>query len=153
MDYITMAHWIQGRGHITKDKRLYLDTNGFTIKDVILLVNILIIKFDFKCTLLVTPKKSRIYIKGKDLNKIILNIKPYFVISMLYKLDIKQENSYLILNNKKFLYNLNRDSNKFSLLNTEYGNKRFLSSYYNIPDNKNIIIHPDKSNSINNLNP
>jgi hypothetical protein len=28
-----------------------------------------------------------------------------------------------------------------------------LSSYYNIPDNKNIIIHPDKSNSINNLNP
>jgi hypothetical protein len=118
LDYLVLAYWIQGRGHLTKDKRLYLDTYGFTIKEVVLLVNIIIIKFDLNCTLFVTPKKSRIYLNEKDLNKIIPNITPYFVISMLYKLDIKQENSYLILNNKSYLYNLNKNFNQIRRFQT-----------------------------------
>ena len=49
-DYIALAHLIQGDGS-SRNKGVCLITYGFTLKEVILLLNILIIKFDIKPTI------------------------------------------------------------------------------------------------------
>ena len=62
------------------------------MKEVILLINILIIKFDLKPGLQKDRGKYRISINEKDLNKIKSKIKPYFVNHFLYKItymDVK----------------------------------------------------------------
>jgi hypothetical protein len=117
MDYIVLAHWIQGDGS-KKQKGLELNTQGFNLNEVILLANILRIKFDLKPTLhksrpdssiyskvknfkIITSSTSnisncekeknkinyKIYINGKDLNKIRPLILPYFVDHFVYKIS------------------------------------------------------------------
>jgi len=86
IDYIVLAHWIQGDGH-KQSKGLVLNTQGFNIKEVILLINILIIKFDINPTLHKHGRHYRIYIKGYDLSKIKKDISPFFVDHFLYKIN------------------------------------------------------------------
>lgn len=85
IDYITIAHWIMGDGS-KRNKGIILCTDNFTIKEVIILMNILLIKYNINSTIHYDNKKPRIYINKKELNKIILKIKPFFVNSFLYKL-------------------------------------------------------------------
>lgn len=87
MDYIVLAHWIQGDGSKHR-KGLVLNTQSFTLKEVILLINILIIKFDINPSLQKHMNNWKIYINGKDLNKIKPYIKPYFANHFLYKLNM-----------------------------------------------------------------
>ena len=103
MNYIVLAFWIQKNGG-KHGKGLVLNTQSFTLNEVILLINILIIKFDINPYLQNYPGNYRICINDKDLNKIIPKIKPYFVDSMLYKLNIKKGNN-LPLNNKSYFNN------------------------------------------------
>lgn len=86
IDYIVLAHWIQGDGNKHR-KALVLNTQSFTLKEVILLINILIIKFDIKPTLQNDRGYYRIYVNRKDLNKIKHQIYPYFVDFFLYKIN------------------------------------------------------------------
>lgn len=88
MNYLVLAFWIQGDGRKC-GKSLVLNTQSFTLNEIILLINILIIKFDINPYLQNDRGNYRIYISGKDLNKIVPKIKPYFVYSMLYKLNIQ----------------------------------------------------------------
>ena len=57
------------------------------VKEVVLLMNILLIKYDIKSTIHFDNNRPRIYINKKELNKIIPFIKPYFVKHFLYKLN------------------------------------------------------------------
>jgi hypothetical protein len=68
---------------------LILCTDSNSLKDVILLINILIIKYDLICSLREHRKNQfRIYISEKSMNKLRLLVKPYMIESMLYKIHL-----------------------------------------------------------------
>lgn len=70
-----------------KAKGLILCTDGFKLQEIVLLTNILIIKFDIKPTIQKEKNKFRIHINEKSLLKIKPFIKPYFIEHFLYKID------------------------------------------------------------------
>lgn len=89
LDYLAIAHWIMGDG-AKRNKGITLCTDSFTIQEVVLLMNILLIKHNIKTT--IHKEKfnyagGRIYINESELKKIIPLIKPYFVKSFLYKIS------------------------------------------------------------------
>jgi hypothetical protein len=86
IDYIALAHWIQGDG-ARRNKGIVLCTDCFTIKEVVLLMNILIIKFNINSTIHYDNNRARIFINKKELNKIKPYIKPFFVKTFLYKIE------------------------------------------------------------------
>lgn len=105
LDYIALANWIQGDGS-SRNKGVSLITHGFTLKEVILLFNILIIKFDIQPTIYsyetrwdtevykgTKPKlaniEHQIHINERDLNKIKHKLLPYFSEHFLYKINLQ----------------------------------------------------------------
>ena len=68
-------------------KGLILCTDNFNLQEVVLLVNILILKFDINPTIQKEKNKFRIYINEKNLIKIKPFILPYFVDHFLYKIN------------------------------------------------------------------
>lgn len=85
LDYIALAHWIKGDG-AKHNRGLILCTDGFSIKETILLMNILRLKFDISPTLYKCKGLPRIHIFKRDMLKIRPFIQPYFVKSFLYKI-------------------------------------------------------------------
>jgi hypothetical protein len=71
-----------------RNKGITICTDSFTIEEVVLLINILKIKFDINSTIHKEKNKSRIFINKIELFKILPYIKPYFVSSLLYKLSL-----------------------------------------------------------------
>lgn len=53
---VATAHWIMGDGSFT-GKSLILCTDSFSIKEVVLLINVLIIKYDINCIIQYNTKK------------------------------------------------------------------------------------------------
>lgn len=103
LDYIALAHLIMGDGS-RRNKGVSLITHGFTLKEVILLYNILIIKFDIKPTIysydtpwdpainrgdkpVLAKVQHQIQINAKDLNKIKPKLAPHFSDHFLYKIN------------------------------------------------------------------
>ena len=97
INYISLAHWIMGDGSKI-GKGLILCTDSYSLKEIVILMNILKIKFNVDSSIQyhtsITPnnilsnkKVGRIYINKKNLDKIKPFIKSYFVKSMLYKID------------------------------------------------------------------
>ena len=97
INYISLAHWIMGDGS-KKGKGLTLCTDSYTIKEIIILINILKIKFNIDSIIhyhiSVSPynkqnkkRVARIYINKNNLDKLKPFIIPYFVNSMLYKIN------------------------------------------------------------------
>jgi hypothetical protein len=69
---------------------LLLCTDSYSIKEVVLLINVLVIKYDIYCTIHYYNKHyPRIYILKKCLPKIRQIVLPYMHSSMRYKLGIK----------------------------------------------------------------
>ena len=86
---VGLAHWIMGDGTFN-GITLLLCTDSYTIKEVVLLINVLIIKYDIHCTIrYYNQRYPRIYILKKYLPKIRQIVLPYMHLSMLYKLGIK----------------------------------------------------------------
>ena len=68
---------------------LLLCTDSYTIKEIVLLINVLLIKYDIHCS--IRYYKSvypRIYILKKHLPKLRSIVQPFMHSSMLYKLGI-----------------------------------------------------------------
>jgi hypothetical protein len=87
LDYLAIAHWIMGDG-AKKNKGLTLCTDSFSYKEVVLLMNILKIKYDINTTIQKEKNKPRIYINNKELLKILPYIKHYFTPNFLYKIHL-----------------------------------------------------------------
>ena len=85
LDYVALAHWIQGDG-AKRNKGIILCTDCFSVKEVVLLMNILLIKFDIISRIHFDNNRPRIYINKAELNKIKPLIRPYFVHRFLYKI-------------------------------------------------------------------
>lgn len=69
LTYEALAHWIIGSGYIPAGGQgLNICTKSFSIKEVILLLNILIYKFELECTLIaLEPNQYQIHIKHSSM--------------------------------------------------------------------------------------
>lgn len=76
-------HWIQGDG--AYNSGITLQTQCFTIKELVFIVNVLIIKFRLECNIHKQASYFVIYIKSKSIKKNLHNMLPYIHPTMLYK--------------------------------------------------------------------
>jgi hypothetical protein len=84
LSWEALAHWISGVG--TYNSGVRIQTESFNVKQVVFIINILIIKFNLDCSLHKQRGYSIIYIKSKSLKKNLKNLLPYIDNSMKYKL-------------------------------------------------------------------
>jgi len=94
---VALAHLIMGDGSAI-GSGLRLGTDSFTIKECVLLINVLIIKFNLNCSLHLLENKPRIYISAKSKNNLVSIVKPHMTSSMYFKLGKIVSNSNLKLN-------------------------------------------------------
>lgn len=78
-----LVHWIQGDG--TYSSGITIQTQSFTIKEIVLLINVLIIKFQLECSIHTQEKYKVIYIKSKSIKKNFNHLLPYIHPTMIYK--------------------------------------------------------------------
>lgn len=71
-------------------KGIVLQTQSFTVKEVVFIISILIYKFNLKCSIHMQRNQPTIYISSKSMADIQPYILPYFCNSMRYKLHIKK---------------------------------------------------------------
>jgi len=85
---VALAHLIQGDGQAASDG-LRLCTDSYSVKDIVRLMNVLIIRYRLECTLHIKSSKYfRIYIKKSSMSQLITIVKPHMHDSMLYKLGL-----------------------------------------------------------------
>lgn len=82
---VALAHWIYGDGQVASNG-LRLCTDSYSIKDVVRLINVLIIKYRLVCTLHMQAGKPINYISAKSMSLLSYIVKPYMSKDMLYKL-------------------------------------------------------------------
>lgn len=90
---IALAHLIMGDGSAKQQYSLKICTDSYSVKDVVRLMNVLIIRYELDCTLRFhTPTKPRIHIKQRSMLKLRAIVRPYFCESMMYKLGVMEGN-------------------------------------------------------------
>jgi len=87
IDYEFLAYWIMSDGS-KAGNAMYLNTQSFTIKECVFIISILIHKFDFKCNIHLQRNQPTIYISAKSMKQIRHKLLPFFLPSMVYKLNI-----------------------------------------------------------------
>ena len=88
LTYEALAHWICCDGTKTS-KGITLQTQSFSIKEVVFIINILIYKFNLKCSIHMQRNLPTIYIGARSMQKLQPYILPYVCDSMKYKLHIQ----------------------------------------------------------------
>lgn len=78
-----LVHWICGDG--TYSSGITLQTQCFTLEEIVFIINVLYIKFGLECTIHRQNNYSLIYIKSKSIKKNLHNMLPYIHPTMLYK--------------------------------------------------------------------
>lgn len=87
INYEFLAYWLMGDG--TKSgNAITIQTQSFTVKECVFIISILIHKFNLDCSIHMQRKQPTIYISAKSIKKIKSKLLPYFLPSMLYKLNI-----------------------------------------------------------------
>ncbi len=86
LTYEVLAHWIMVSGSVHCNG-LILCCNSYSIKDVVRLINVLIIRHRLDCTLITNRSNQfKIYIGQRSMPLLRSNVGPYMHSSMLYKL-------------------------------------------------------------------
>lgn len=78
-----LVHWICGDGAYSSG--ITLQTQCFTVKELVFIINVLIIKFGLDCNIHKQDNYFVIYIKSKSIKKNLHNMLPYIHPTMLYK--------------------------------------------------------------------
>jgi len=84
LTYEGLAHIIMGDGSF-KHKGIILNLQSYSLKDLILFINVLNFKFNLDCTLHKSRNQYSIYIKVESCRKLYPKLKNYIVPSMRYK--------------------------------------------------------------------
>jgi heme/copper-type cytochrome/quinol oxidase subunit 1 len=84
LTYEGLAHWICCDGTKTY-KGITLQTQSFSVKEVVFIINILMYKFGLKCSLHMQRNHPTIYISSVSMKLLIPHISKYVVNSMRYK--------------------------------------------------------------------
>jgi len=85
LTYEALAHWIMAYG--TKSNMgLILQTQSFTVKEVVFIISVLIYKFNLKCSIHMQRNQPTMYISSKSMTRFNLKYLPYICNSMRYKL-------------------------------------------------------------------
>lgn len=79
-----IAHLIMGDG--TYNCGVRIQTESFTVKQVVFIINILIVKFNLECNIHTQRSYPILYIKSKSIKKNLCHLLPYMHNSMKYKL-------------------------------------------------------------------
>jgi len=88
----SLAHWIMCDG--TYNSGVRIQTESFTLKDIIFIINVLIIKFNLECSIHYQRNYPIIYIKSKSIKKNLHNILPFMCEEMRYKILGKDAYAY-----------------------------------------------------------
>lgn len=72
-------------GDGTYNSGVRIQTDSFTVKEVVFIMNILMIKFNLECSLHTQRGYPVLYIKSKSIKKNLHNLLPYMDNSMKYK--------------------------------------------------------------------
>lgn len=81
----SFAHWICGDGTYVKGGGIIIQTDNFTIIDVIRLINVLIYKYSCKCTLRYQRNKPIIYISRRSIKNLSKELIKHIPICIHYK--------------------------------------------------------------------
>lgn len=81
-----LSHWICGDGSFVKGGGIYLHTQSFTTIDVVRLINVLILKFNCKCSIHYQRGKPIIYISSRSVRKLSSELLKHIPESIHYKL-------------------------------------------------------------------
>ena len=84
---VALAHVIMGDGY-AQLYGLIICTESYSAKDVVILMNVLIIKYRLKCNCYEVLTRPRIYIKAQSMFILQDLVKPYMTKSMLYKIGL-----------------------------------------------------------------
>lgn len=88
---IALAHWIMGDGE-AREYGLRLCTDAFSIKEVVTLMNVLLIRYNIQSSIFwkktPTGLNPRITIPSSELNKLVPIVLPFMIPQMLYKIKL-----------------------------------------------------------------
>ena len=84
---IALAYWIIGDGSYARGGVL-LSTDSFSVPDVIRLINVLMIRYNLKCTLQYSNGKPRILISATSIGTLKSIVLPHMHPSITYKLGL-----------------------------------------------------------------
>jgi len=87
IDYEFLAYWIMSDGSKVGNA-MYLNTQSFTIKECVFIVSIFIYKYNLNCNIHLQRNQPTIYIYAKSIKKIKSRLLPFFLPSMIYKLNL-----------------------------------------------------------------
>lgn len=91
---VALAFWIIGDG-ATNPFGLRLCTDSFSVQDVVRLINVLIIRYNLKCSLHTIKGNYRIYIKSESIPLLRTIVLPYIHPSIIYKVYSLPTHSYI----------------------------------------------------------
>jgi hypothetical protein len=84
---VALAHWIMGDGK-ARSSGLILCTHSFTIPEVVLLMNVLMVRYQIQCTLQLDQGKPLIYIRSRSMPLLGPIVLPHMDGSMLYLIGL-----------------------------------------------------------------
>ena len=83
---VALAHLIMGDGGF-KSQGIYICTDSYSLQDVVLFINVLIIKYRVECAIArILEKINTVYIRERSMPLVRQIVKSHFYPSMLYKL-------------------------------------------------------------------
>ncbi len=138
LDYMALAHWILQKSNIRDNFSLldskkinyflYINVEGYTIRDIVLLINILLIRYGLSCSIRTVKNKQCIGIDSKSMPLLLSSIRPVITSmpnkvrfsSTSYRWYSKRSESYSGFCNPAMFYE-NADVLKEAIINENKG--------------------------------